>query len=138
MTADSHAFQLQIDSDARLAAAAGGAARFVGEAAGLSSEASIELQKSVVTVCIQAFSGLSDEHSHLTVIVGRFPDRIEVAVAHQGDPSPAVGLDQIAGFAGGLGGGIKLSGVDRIQYEARQGQAVTRLIKYLGNAPLAA
>lgn len=138
MTADFHVFQLQIDPDTRLAAAAGGVARFVGEAAGLSSEASTDLQKSVAAVCVQAFSGLSDERSHLTVTVERFPDRIEVAVAKQGDPSPAVGLDQIAGLAGEPGHVTKLTGVDRIQYEARQGQGVTRLIKYLGDAPLAA
>ena len=137
MTADSQVFELQIDPDARLAAAAGGIARFVSEAAGLASEAAAELQKSVVAVCVAAFRGLRSDHSHVTVTVERFSDRIEVAVAHEGDPSPAVGLDQIAGFAGQVGAGAKLGGVDRIQYEARQGTAITRLIKYLGE-PVAA
>lgn len=74
VSADSRAYRLEIDADARFAAAAGGVARFVAEAAGLSSEAAGDLQKSVVMICVEALENLSGGHSHLTVTVEQFPD----------------------------------------------------------------
>ena len=66
----------------------------------------------------------------------RFSDRMEVALSHRGEGSPAVGLDSIAGFAARIGGMESNPGVfaefDRIQYETRGGEAITRLTKYLG------
>ncbi len=135
MSAEAKSFELQIDADARLAAAAGGAARFLADAAGLTSDEAADLQKSVVAACEEAFEHLAGEHPHLTVTLTRYPDRIEVAMAHKGEAEPAVGLDRIAGFAGQLAGGGGLGGVDRVQYEAHDGVAVTRLTKYLGHAP---
>ncbi len=132
MSAETKSIQLQIDADPRLAAAVGGAARFVAEAVGLTSEEAADLQKSIVAACEEAFEHLTGEHPHLTVTLTRYPDRIEVAMAHEGAAEPAVGLDRIAGFAGQLEG---LGGVDRVQYEARDGMAVTRLTKYFGRAP---
>jgi hypothetical protein len=69
------------------------------------------------------------------VTLTRYPDRIEVAVAHEGDSAPAVGLDRIAGFADQLGNSSALGGIDRVQYETHEGMAVTRLTKYLGRVP---
>lgn len=135
MNADSKSIELQIDPDARLAAAAGGAARYLAESAGLANEAVAQLQKSIVAACLEAFEHLTEDHPHLKVTLTRFPDRIEVAVAHAGNAAPAVGLDQIAGFAGQLGSSSALGGIDRAQYEASGGLAVTRLTKYLGHAP---
>jgi hypothetical protein len=135
VTADFKVIELQIDPDARLAAAAGGAARYLAEAAGLTIEEAAELQKSIVVACQETFEHLSGDHSHLTVTLMRFPDRIEIAIAHQGDAAPAVGLDRIAGFASQVGGSGGLGGVDRVQYEARGGLAITRLTKYLGHLP---
>ncbi len=63
----------------------------------------------------------------------RYPDRIEIAIAHEGDAAPAIGLDRIAGFATQIGAAGGLGGVDRVQYEARGGLAITRLTKYLGH-----
>jgi hypothetical protein len=135
VTADFKVIELQIDSDARLAAAAGGAARYLAEAAGLTIEEAAELQKSIVVACQETFEHLSGDHSHLTVTLMRFPDRIEIAIAHEGDAAPAVGLDRIAGFASQVGGSGGLGGVDRVQYETRGGLAITRLTKYLGHLP---
>jgi hypothetical protein len=135
VSAEAKGIQLQIDADARLAAAAGGAARFFAEAAGLTSEEAADLQKSIVAACEEAFEHLSGEHPHLTVTLTRYRDRIEVAMAHEGSAEPAVGLDRIAGFASHVGGSGGLGGVDRVQYEAHDGLAVTRLTKYLGHAP---
>jgi hypothetical protein len=135
VSAEAKGIELQIDADARLAAAAGGAARFFAEAAGLTSDEAADLQKSIVAACEEAFEHLSGEHPHLTVTLTRYRDRIEVAMAHEGSAEPAVGLDRIAGFASHVGGSGGLGGVDRVQYEAHDGLAVTRLTKYLGHAP---
>lgn len=135
MSVEAKSIELLIDADARLAAAAGGAARYFGESAGLTNDEVAELQKSIVTACEEAFEHLTGEHPHLTVTLARYPDRIEVAMAHEGGPEPAVGLDRIAGFASQLRGSGGLGGVDRVQYEAHDGLAVTRLTKYLGHAP---
>jgi hypothetical protein len=135
VSAEAKSIQLQIDADARLAAAAGGAARYLGESAGLTSDEVAELQKSIVAACKEAFEHLAGEHPHLTVTFSRYPDRIEVAMSHEGTAEPAVGLDRIAGFASQLGGSGGLGGVDRVQYDAHDGLAVTRLTKYLGHAP---
>jgi hypothetical protein len=134
VNADCKTYRLQIDSDPRLAAAAGGLARFIGEAAGLPSESATELQKSAIAACTEAFEGLGVEHGHVTVILNWLTDRIEIAVSQEGS-APAVGLDRIAGFADQIGSTAALSGIDRVQYEAREGVAVTRLIKYLGPVP---
>jgi len=134
VNAEAKSIQLQIDADPRLAAAVGGAARCFAESAGLSSDEVRELEKAVVAACEEAFEHFTGEHPHLTVTLTRYPDRIEVAMAHEGGGEPAVGLDRVAGFANQLGSG-GLGGVDRVQYEAHEGLAVTRLTKYLGRAP---
>lgn len=135
MSAESKGIELQIDADARLAAAAGGAARYLAESAGMQCEEAMELQKSVVAACQEAFEHLAGEHPHLVVTLSTFADRIEIAMTHEGIVDSAVGLDRIAGFANERGGSGGLGGVDRVQYETHDGMAVTRLTKYLGHAP---
>jgi len=133
---DAKSIRLQVDADARLAAAVGGAARYLADAAGLENEAISQLQSTIVGACREAFEHLSENHPHLDVTLTRLPDRIEVALAHEGGTSPAIGLDTITGLAaqleGASGGPPVLSGVDRVQYETQGGVAVTRLTKYLG------
>jgi hypothetical protein len=127
---------MQIDADARLAAAVGGAARYLADAAGLKDDAVAQLQTSIVAACREAFDHLTGDHPHLEVTLTRFADRIEVALAHQGETLPAVGLDSIAGFAAQSGGSGAspgaFTGVDRVQYETHGGETVTRLTKYVG------
>jgi len=134
VTADSKIYRLQIDADPRFAAGAGGLARFLGDAAGLSEAAAKELQKSVVAACHEAFENLAEGPGHLALTFTWYLDRIEVALAQEGE-APAVGLDRIAGFADQLGITAALSGIDRVQYEAKEGMAITRLTKYLRPAP---
>lgn len=134
VSTDSRGIEFQIDPDARLAAAAGGAARYYADAAGLPGEVVAEFQKSVVAACLETFQHLNGDHPHLRVSVTHYSDRIEVALTYDGEAAPAVGLDQIAGFASTLGNSSALGGIDRVQYEARGGTAVTRLTKYLGDA----
>jgi hypothetical protein len=132
-------FRVQIDADARLAAAVGGAARFLADAAGMENNAVAQLQSSVVAACVEIFHSLTGEHPHLQVKLTRFAEGIEVALSHHGDASPAVGLDSIAGFTARHGGGearANLSvGFDRVQYETHGGESVTRLTKYIGRVP---
>lgn len=134
MTTEVKTYKLQIDADPRLTAGAGGLARFLGEAAGLTSEAAAQLQESVVATCEEGFRNSGDQAAHLTLKFSLYTDRIEVAVAHAGSLEPAIGLDRIAGFAAHVGSGA-MSGVDRVQYETKEGTAVTRLTKYLRPAP---
>jgi len=134
-----NSFRVQIDADARLAAAVGGAARFLADAAGMENNAVAQLQSSVVAACVEIFHFLTAEHPHLQVKLTGFADRIEVALSHHGGASPIVGLDSIAGFAPQRGGGEARAnpfvGVDRVQYETHGGESVTRLTKYLGRVP---
>jgi hypothetical protein len=115
---------IQIDADVRFAAAAGGAARYLGDSAGLETGPASQLQAAVVSACEEAFEHLSPGE-HLIVTFTVHPDRIEVALSHEGGANPAVGLNTIAA------GSSVLGGVDRVQYETRGTRAVTLLTKYL-------
>jgi len=127
---------LHIDADARLAAAAGGVIRYLADAAGLQNDAVALLQSAVIAACAEAFERLTGDHPQLQITFTRFSDRMEVALSHLREDSPAVGLDTIAGFtaqAGGTGSmQVVLAGFDRVQYETQGGEAVTRLTKYIG------
>ena len=127
---------MEIDADPRLAAAAGGAARYFADAAGLENEAISQLQAATISACAQAFESLTPDHATVEVTVSHYADRIEVAISHQGDAAPAVGLDAVAGFAAHVAasGGEQsaFAGVDRVQFDTQGPQAVTRLTKYLG------
>jgi hypothetical protein len=130
---------MQIDADARLAAGAGGVIRFIADAAGLEGSAVTQLQTTVIAACTETFEHMSRKHPHLGIDFTRFADRIEIALAHEGeDAAPAIGLDTIAGFSPQANPGSHESGafagVDRVQYETHGKEAVTRLTKYLGNA----
>ncbi len=128
--------RLVIDADARLAAAAGGVVRYLADVAGMENGAVARLQSAVIAACSEAFEHLTPDHPHLEITFTRFSDRMEVALLHLGDDSPAVGLDTLAGFAPQIGGPrpiqIVFAGFDRVQYESHGGEAVTRLTKYLG------
>lgn len=126
---------LRMNGDARLAAAAGGVARYLADTAGMEADAIAKLQEATVTACLSAFEYLSHESPLLSVSLTQYADRIEVAITHRGEDGPAMGLDVVAGGErGGTGspGGGGFGGVDRVQYEAHGGESVTRLTKYIG------
>ena len=129
-------FRLLLDADPRLAAAAGGVARYLADVAGLENGAIARLQSAVIAACSEAFEHLTAQDPRLEITFTRLPDRMEVALTHRGEGSPAVGLDTIAGFAARIGGtktqpGV-FAGFDRVQYETLGGEAITRLTKYFG------
>jgi hypothetical protein len=133
---ETHNLQMWIDADARLAAAAGGVARFLADAAGLDSEAVARLQAAVIEACMEAFGHLAAERAHLEVTFARFPDRLEVSLAHEEAAAPAIGVRTITGFAmkkkTNAGNSEAMAGVDRVQHETHGRESVTRLTKYLG------
>lgn len=128
-------FNLQLDADDRLAAAVGGAARYLADSAGMENDAVSQLRSSVVAACRGAFEDLPADAPRLHVTLTRYADRIEVALCRRGGALPAVGLDAIAGFAEPCAGGSAalgiFDGVDRVQYETHDGEAITRLTKYI-------
>jgi hypothetical protein len=134
---EAKSIQMQIEADPRLAAAAGGAARYFADAAGLEVPAIVNWQTAIVAACNEAFEHLTLEHPHLDVTLTRLADRLEVALSREGDTSPAIGLDTLAGLAPQSAAGkahrgsLVMVGVDRVQYETHSGVAITRLTKYI-------
>jgi hypothetical protein len=126
--------QIKLHADPRLAAAAGGVARYFADAAGLESELCLRLQMAVVAACEESFEHFADEGAQLAVTLERFADRIEVLLTHKGTAAPAVGLHTIAGFAGMAGESRKsvLAALDRVQFETQGNSATTRLTKFWG------
>lgn len=136
MATEPTCLHLHLDADTRLAAAVGGAARYLANVAGLENVAIAQLQSAILAACHEAFKHLTGAHPRLDATLTRFPDRIEVALSHTGGAFPAAGLDTIAGLAGQTGSGASgpgvFAGVDRIQYETHGAESVTRLTKYIG------
>jgi hypothetical protein len=113
--------RLQIGSDPRLAAAVGGAARYLADAAGIENDAAAHLQAAVIAACLEAFEHLNADHQQLDVTLSRLPDRIEVSLSHEGTNGQAAASDD----------GAVPSGIDRIQHETQGNVAVTRLTKFI-------
>lgn len=136
MATELTSLHLQIDADARLAAAVGGVARYLADAAGVEDDVLAKLQSSIVAACQEEFECLTTEHPHLEIDVTRFVDRIEVALSHHGQASPAASLDKVAGLVAPIrsrrGKSVVFAGIDRVQFETHGGEAVTRLTKYIG------
>ena len=124
-----------IDADARFAAAAGGVARFLADAAGLEGYAVAQLQSAVIEACLEAFGHLVGNHPHLEIDFARFSDRLEVSLSHE-DAGPIVDMHTITGFSAKTlepsGNPGTPAGVDRVQHETHGKEIVTRLTKYLG------
>jgi len=135
---DAKSIRLEVDADTRLAAAVGGAARYLADAAGLEDEAVSQLQTAILAACRQAFDHLSGPHPRLSVTFARLPDRIEIVFEHEAEPSPGIGLDRAAGAGGSSGDHATklnvMAGIDRVQHETRGGLTVTRLTKYISQS----
>jgi hypothetical protein len=80
---------------------------------------------------------MASSDSELEVKFTCAADRIEVEFSHSGDGGPAMGLDEVVGLHRTGGKGIAahaadvLRGFDRVQYETIDGNAITRLTKYI-------
>lgn len=136
MITETNNLHLFLDADARLAAAAGGVARYLADAAGLESTAVTLLQSAVIAACLEAFRYLTAQHPHLEVIFVRLPDRLEISLAHEGNTEPP-GRRRLVAAAPARkeersSRPAAFSGVDQVQYETHGSEVVTRLTKYLG------
>jgi len=78
VTTEPKRIELHIDSDPRLAAAVGGAVRFLAETAGMPDEVCREFQEATVRACLEAFSEHNANPHTVEFLV--FPDRLEVVV----------------------------------------------------------
>ena len=136
VAAEPLALHMLMDADARLAAAAGGVARALVDAAHLESDAATGLQSAVVEACKESFKHLSGNHSHLDITFARFRDRLEVSLSRQCDSAPPAGGQSEEGppsqrKQNGTGS-ASLAGVDRVQYETQGKKCLMRLTKYFG------
>jgi hypothetical protein len=120
--AETQKIAMQLDADARLCAAAGGAGRYFADAAGLANSAVSGLQSAIVTVCKGEIERLGDSAQRLDVTVARTPDRIEVVMRRRVTDSSAKDSEELE----------MISGVDRVQHETQAEMAITRLTKYVG------
>lgn len=78
MTTEPKRIEIYLDSDSRLAAAAGGALRLLAETAGMPEEVCKEFQEATVRACIKAFDERPLEAHTVELLV--FGDRVEVTV----------------------------------------------------------
>ncbi|PYT71060.1 MAG: hypothetical protein DMG39_14085 [Acidobacteria bacterium] len=134
MAAERSNLHMCMDADARLAAAAGGVARFLADGAGLEGDAVARLQSAVIEACLDAFNHLAAAHPHLEVTFARFSDRLEVSLSHE-NAGPVPAVRTVAGFAAKqgktAGNAGAFAGVDRVQHETHGNESITRLTKYL-------
>jgi hypothetical protein len=115
---DSRTIKVQLDADPRLAAAVGGVARYLADAAGMENDAIAQLQAAVVTASNDAFKLLTPAHPQLTATISKMPDRLEVALSCECGSNPSQGKESIGG-------------VDRVQHETQGNIVITRLTKFI-------
>jgi hypothetical protein len=109
-----------MDADLRLAAAAGGVARYFADNAGMENEAILNLQAAVVSACKHCFRCHSSAAS-CEIDLWRFEDRLEIDLSFPGKESPE-GKEKPV-----------LPGVDEVHCDFLENSARLRLVKYLGN-----
>jgi hypothetical protein len=112
---------VRLDPDERLAAAVGGAARYMADAAGLATDVILQFQASVLSACRHCFRAHS-AHTPCGVTLRRSPDRLEVEVALPGSETAATEKRS-------------WDGIDEVHLESRYDAAVLRLTKYVPPSP---
>jgi hypothetical protein len=115
---DSRTIKVQLDADPRFAAAVGGVARYMADAAGMENDAIAQLQAAVVTASNDAFKLLTPDHPHLTATISKLPDRLEVELSCECSSNAAQAKES-------------LGGVDKVQHETKGNIGITRLTKFI-------
>ena len=118
METDSRTIKVQLDADPRFAAAVGGVARYLADAAGMENDAIAQLQAAVVTASNDAFKLLTPDHPHLTATISKLPDRLEVILSCECNSKPSQDSDS-------------LGGVDQVQHETNGNLGIIRLTKFI-------
>jgi hypothetical protein len=99
-----------------LAGAAGGAARYFADAAGMEAGAVVRLQDATLAVCSAVVTQISKTNQAISVEVTRFADRIEISIGY-----PGSAVEHLA----------ELPGVDRMTQESLPAGSLIRLTKSL-------
>lgn len=118
METESRTIKVQLDADPRFAAAVGGVARYMADAAGMENDAIAQLQAAVVTASNDAFKLLTPAHPHLTATISKLPDRLEVELSCECSSNAAQAKES-------------LGGVDKVQHETKGNIGITRLTKFI-------
>ena len=118
METESRTIKVQLDADPRFAAAVGGVARYMADAAGMENDAIAQLQAAVVTASNDAFKLLTPDHPHLTATISKLPDRLEVELSCECSSNAAQAKES-------------LGGVDKVQHETKGNIGITRLTKFI-------
>lgn len=131
MSVETSRAELTLPNDPRMFGAIAVIIGHAGDRTGLTESEQKALSEAAVHACEQALQLAAGEDPKVHVIVENFDDRVEVTVEHHGAADPAAGLDTfVAGAAGRVGQDLQSTGVDRVQYESKDGVSLTRLIKY--------
>jgi hypothetical protein len=109
-----------MDADVRLAAAAGGVARYFADNAGLPNEAILEFQQSVMQACKHCFH-CHTSASSCDITLLRYEDRLEIDLDVPGTERPQDKQE------------LKFPGVDEVHCDFLEKSARMRLIKFLRN-----
>ena len=107
-----------MDADERLAAAAGGAARYLADTAGLENSEILGLQAAVVAACKYCFH-CHNSATHCDIALQRLTDRIEIEVSFPGKERPE-GKEK-----------PNIAGVDQIECEFLEDSSRMRLTKHI-------
>jgi len=138
MSADHHHTELTLQEDPRLLAGISALVTHLSQVAGLGDKAQSGLAAAVVDACRDTFPLVNSDGRHdgaLRLIVEDFADRVEVTIEHTCEALPSAGLDSFCGGGGvaaGISNSLQDTGVDRVQYEMRDGRSRMTLIKYYG------
>jgi hypothetical protein len=118
-----------LDDDPRLLAGAVAAAAFYASAADCGEAELSGLRRAVREACANAFTRQPATAARIILRLGKYADRLEVEIGS----ADAAGFEKPAGSpsrTGAHASGSAVAGVDRLQWETRDGIPVTRLTKF--------
>jgi len=111
---------MKMDPDDRLAAAAGGAVRLMGDSAGLATDAILQLQESVFAACKKCFrTQTTGKPCEIDLERGEDQIRVEVIVPECAVPDHDKPM---------------WPGIDKVECESRNGSGILRLTKHVAKA----
>ncbi|PYU24875.1 MAG: hypothetical protein DMG30_07340 [Acidobacteria bacterium] len=125
---------LHLSRDDRLIAAVGGAVAHFAQRVGIENAACNLLTSALEELCRQTLPLLNGDG--LDVAIEDFDDRLQISVEHRGEPQPSVGVESFIAECAReskqrITGVHLIRTVDRIEYDARNGNIRMTLVKYL-------
>jgi hypothetical protein len=125
---------LHLSRDDCLIAAVGAAVAHFAQRVGIENAACNLLTSALEELCRQTLSLLNGDG--LDVAIEDFDDRLQISVEHRGEPQTSVGVESFIAECAReskqrITGLHLIRTVDRIEYDARNGNIRTILVKYL-------